>query len=193
MQPLGDAVTCTHFPADSGRKAQHEMWTNSKRPPQKPGLHSGGERHIILEGMQSPGRLPQPGESSTCRAWPRSPALQSAAGTQSGLPCSTDPISRCLSTPLRPPCTAGYNAALGNGGSARSCSGLKLEKDPEKGAAAPAAERGRLAASSSCGSNLGRWIRGKQRLSPHRARNISKRRYQATNKFPTTYRYVAYV
>lgn len=104
------------FPADSGRKDKPKVRPKSEQSPQKLGLHSGGTRHVILEGVQSPGRLAQPGESSTCRAWPRSPALWSAAGTQSRFPCSTDPISHCLSTPLRPPCSAGYNRALGNGG-----------------------------------------------------------------------------
>lgn len=47
-------------------------------------------------------------------------------------------------TPVRPPHTAGYNMALGNGDSTNSCSRLKLEKYPKKGIASLAGERGRL-------------------------------------------------
>lgn len=50
----------------------------------------------------------------------------------------------CPSSPARPPCTAGYNVAPGNGGSTHSCSGLKVEQEPEKGVASLSGECGRL-------------------------------------------------
>lgn len=97
----------------------------------------------------------------------------------------------CPSTPARPPCTAGFNTALGNGGSTHSCSRLKLEKYPEKGTASLAEKHGRLtqpsaAAGAILDSGTTESEGSPRNQSPQsKTRNISKWWNQATNKFST--------
>lgn len=91
----------------------------------------------------------------------------------------------CPSTPARPPCTAGYNTALGNRG---SCSRLKLEKCPEKGILPQAGRLTQPPAAAEaildCGTTESQGPPRNQ--SPrNKTRNILKRWKQTTNTFST--------
>lgn len=114
-----------------------------------------------------------PGETSVCCARLGSPAC--AGGNRTCPPGPQQVLLQywshfsllCPSTPVRHPCSAGYNMALGNGGSTHSCSGLELEKYPEEGIAVSGWRAWKAhTASSSCRSNFGQWNHRKQRPPP---------------------------